>query len=66
MGYRLSYTAEHGVKPFFTALNQFWGIGYTDERRYPNVSGNITALIFRVNEFHSYTGALGKGMGHMT
>jgi hypothetical protein len=27
-------------------------------------SGNITALVFRVNEFQGYTGALGKGMGH--
>jgi len=43
MGYSLSYTAEHGIRPFFTTLNQFWGIGYTDEKRYPNVSGNITA-----------------------
>jgi len=64
MGYRLSYTGEHGIKPFFTAMNQFWGIDYTEERRYPNVSGNITALIFRINEFQGYTGALGKGMGH--
>jgi len=63
-GYRLSYTAEHGIKPFFTALNQFWGIGYLDERRHPHVSGNITALIFRVNEFQGYTGALGKATGH--
>jgi len=62
MGYRPTYTAEHGIKPFFTALNQFWGTGYTDERRYLNVS--VTALIFRVNEFQGYTGALGKGMGH--
>lgn len=64
MGYRLSYTAEHGTKPFFTTLNQFWGIGYTDERGYPNVLGNITTLIFRVNEFQGYTGAPEKGMGH--
>lgn len=64
MGYRLSYTAEHCIKPFFTKPNQFWGIGYTNERRYPNVSGNITALIFRVNGFQGYTRAPGKGMGH--
>jgi len=63
MAYRLSYTTEHGIKPFFTTLNQFWGIGYTDERRHPNVSGNITAPIFRVNEFQGYTGAL-RNMGH--
>jgi len=63
MGYRLIYTSEHEIKPFSTTLNQFWGIGYTDERRYP-ISGNIMALIFRVNEFQGYTGALGKSRGH--
>jgi len=52
------------IKPFFTTLNQFWGIGYTDERRYPNVSGNITVLIFRVNVFQGYTGTQRNDIGH--
>jgi hypothetical protein len=45
-GYKMSEIVEHGIKPFYTTLNQSWGTGYIDKRRIPSVSPNNTTIIF--------------------